>query len=435
MGTASAVRVECPACHYAAEVDASCIPVGGTNATCPRCKGTFFVAPPASTSTEQLCPKCQAAHDGAESCPNCGLIFAKYRAVQERRHQEAATTAPAPAQDVPPITPPEPSVSFQFGHGRGEILSWAEEGHLAPDDLSAALQLSGTLPGPTDWRRFLDGFALWLGGLLLALAVIFFFAYNWRELGHFARFGIVELLLAGTVGLTWWLGLERSSGKAALLVATLLVGSLFALIGQTYQTGADPWELFALWAACIVPWVAIARFAPLWLLEVALLNLAVGLYYRTFGGFFGIAFGIHTLSWALALLNSAALAVWELAASRGMSWLEERWPVRCVATLALGFTTLLAVWGILDPEGGLPECCGYLLFMAGAYFVYRRWLHDLYVLALGVLSLIVVITVFLAHSVLPVGDPGGSLFIGMVVLGLSAAGGYWLRAVAQEGEA
>lgn len=414
-------------------MDARRIPPGGTNATCPRCKRVFFVAPPPLVTAGPNCPKCGTAHNGAESCPRCGLIFDKYWAAEKRRQQQAAATEPA--AEASPATPSGFSEGFRFGYGRGDIFAWAAEGRLAPDDLPAALRLAGTLPAPADWRRFLDGLSLWLGALFLAASAIFFFAYNWRELGHYARFGIVELLLVGALAAAWRLGLERTSGKAALLVATLLVGVLLALISQTYQTGADSWELFALWAACVLPWVAIARFAPLWLLELALLNLAVGLYYRAFAEIFGFFYGHHTLWWTLAGMNSAALALWELAARRGTHWLAERWPPRCVATLAAGFITLLAIWGIVDHQNSLLEYGGYALWIAAVYVVYRRRVRDLYLLALGVLSLIVVVAVFLGHEMLNGGEAASYLFIGMTVIGMSAAGGWWLRAVAREVEA
>jgi hypothetical protein len=37
------------------------------------------------------------------------------------------------------------------------------------------------------------------------------------------------------------------------LLALLNIGGLFAYFGQTYQTGADPWQLFSLWAALSLP--------------------------------------------------------------------------------------------------------------------------------------------------------------------------------------
>lgn len=335
--------------------------------------------------------------------------------------------APLPAADQGP---------FRFGYGRGEIMNWAQEGHLTADKLPRALRIAGTLPGPVEWRRFLDGLALWMGAVFLAAAVIFFFAYNWKELGHFTRFWIVELLLVAAILASWRLGIERMSGKAALLLATLMVGALLALVGQTYQTGADPWELFATWALFVLPWVAVSRFSPLWLLWLTLVNLAVSLYFHAFAGLFGLFFGTETLWWILAGVNTAALIAWELAASRGVPWLTERWAPRIVATAGLGYVTLLAIWGIVDRDiVGIAEFIGYSAWLACAYLIYRRRVRDLYVLALGVLSLVIVVAVFLGHIMLRSGDAGAFLFVGMAVLGLSAAGGWWLRTVAREVEA
>lgn len=315
-------------------------------------------------------------------------------------------------------------------------MTWAAEGHLTTDRLPHALRIAGTLPGPVEWRRFLDGLALWMGAVFLAAAVIFFFAYNWKELGHFTRFGIVELLLTAAILASWRLSLERMSGKAALLFATLLVGALLALVGQTYQTGADPWELFATWALFVLPWVVVSRFSPLWLFWLALVNLSVSLYYHAFAGFFGILFGAEGLWWTLAGVNTAALTAWELAASRGVPWLAERWAPRIVATAAAGYVTLLAAWGIIDRDTmGIAEFTGYFVWLACAYAIYRRRVRDLYVLALGVLSIVIVVAVFLGHNMLSGGNAGAFLFVGMAVLGLSGAGGWWLRTVAQEVEA
>jgi len=55
------------------------------------------------------------------------------------------------------------------------------------------------------------------------------------------------------------------------------------------------------------------------------------------------------------------------------------------------------------------------------------------VLAGGVLSVIVVVTAWLGRIMLKSGDSAGALlFIGLVVIGLSAAGGWWLKQVVNE---
>lgn len=434
------MKIECPSCHFSAEVDSARIPPKDTNATCPKCSTVFLVTPPEPVTPNDepekiICPTCGAWQDTATICGLCGIVFEKQLTAVKQRQMTSVSTEMEPVMKSAPLPITDQS-TFHFGYGRGEIMTWVEEGHITVDGLPNAFRIAGTLPGRVMWRRFLDGLALWMGAVFLAAAVIFFFAYNWKELGHFARFGIVELLLATAIIVSWRLGLERMSGKAALLFATLLVGALLALVGQTYQTGADPWELFATWALFALPWVAVARFSPLWLLLLALVNLAASLYYHAFAGFFGVLFGAETLWWVLAGVNSAALIAWELAAWRGVTWLAERWAPRIVATAAAGFLTVLAAWGIIDRNsGGFAEFIGYSAWMACAYALYRHKIRDLYVLALGVLSLVIVISVFLGHNLVRNGDAGAFLLVGMTVLGLSALGGWWLRTIAQEVEA
>jgi len=47
-----------------------------------------------------------------------------------------------------------------------------------------------------------------------------------------------------------------------------------------YQTGADPWGLFAFWALFIAPWAVAACFTPLWLVEIALIDVALVLFWQ-----------------------------------------------------------------------------------------------------------------------------------------------------------
>ncbi len=316
---------------------------------------------------------------------------------------------------------------------RSLILEWAERGMIDPARLRAALETGEVLPGAGRWRRFLDRLLLWTGTAFLAAAVVFFFAFNWDALDRLAKLGIAEALLLATLGLVWRLGLERMAGKAALFGAALAAGTLFALIGQIYQTGADTFELFAVWAGAILPWALIARFPALWLLWLVLVNLATWLYFRTFGWLFSFLFGTEHQLWLLFALNTAALAIWEAGATR-IAWLRERWALRLVATASGAFVTALAVRYVFDGRSAsgwaLPA---WLAWLAAAYVIYRSRVKDLYVLAGGVLSVVVVIASFLSEHLLERGDAGAFLVIGLTVIGLSAAGGWWLREIAKEG--
>ena len=308
------------------------------------------------------------------------------------------------------------------------LLDWLEQDRIAPENLQDALAVAGVFPSAADWRRFLDQLLLWLGALLLAAGVIFFLAYNWNDLGRFAKFGLVEILVVGALNVVWRIGLEHIAGKVTLLAASLFVGALLALVGQTYQTGADTFELFAAWAALILPWVLAGRLAALWLVWIGLLNLATIFYYQTFGGLFGLLFGTDQLLWVLFVLNTIPLVVWELLARGGM---RDRWAIRILATASGALVTALAILAVLELRGS--NALGLLAWVAyfvGVYVVYRHMVLDVYVLAGGVLSVIVVITTWLGTHLLKSGGAAGAmLLIGMIVIGLSATGGWWLKQV------
>jgi uncharacterized membrane protein len=165
------------------------------------------------------------------------------------------------------------------------------------------------------------------------------------------------------LGVVWWLGLERTGGKAALLV-----GVLFGLIGQTYQTGADTFELFATWAAAILPFVLVGRFAALWLVWLTLVNVAAVLYYTTFRGLFGVLFGPEQMVWVMFGVNTLALVAWEWAAFVGVEWLRERWATRLLATASGGTVSALDLMAVIDwPDTGVFAVPAWLAWLAAAY--------------------------------------------------------------------
>jgi uncharacterized membrane protein len=319
---------------------------------------------------------------------------------------------------------------------RQDILDWAQAARIAPESLRRALQVGGVLPDRDQWRNFLDQLLLWLGAVMVASALVFFLAYNWRDLGRYARFALAEGALLAALAYLGARGFERPAGKAVLVAAAIFTGALLALIGQTYQTGADPYELFAAWAVSIIPWALLGRLPALWILWLALVNLAVVLYFQAFSGVFGVLFGPKEQLWLLFGLNTGALAAWELLARAGLDWLRERWAARVIATAGGACITALAMFAVLDTAGGWRELLVWLAWLGAAYAVYRRRLKDVYVLAGAVLSAIVMVASILSRHLLSRHfEAGGLLLIGLVVIGMSAAGGYWLKQVAGEREA
>ena len=316
---------------------------------------------------------------------------------------------------------------------RNSILQWAEQGRIAAGRVEEAMRVSGALPDRADWHHFIDRLLLWSGTVLLAAGIIFFFAYNWKELGNFARFGLVELLIAAAVGGCMWFGTESPAGKASLFAASLLAGALLALFGQTYQTGADTFELFITWAIVILPWTAVGRLPALWVLLITLVNVAITFYFRAFPGMFGLLFGPEKQLWVLFAFNSIALVLWELF-SRYVVWLRERWATRLLGFAGGGLITTLAIIAIFEHNFGFNSVfLVYPLWLAAVYACYRHFIFDLFVLAGGVLSVVIVVASILSRAMLDSGSWGGAyLLIGLAVIGLSALGGLWLKNIAQE---
>ncbi len=319
--------------------------------------------------------------------------------------------------------------------GRAQLLQWIDAGAITREHVPQALELTGVAPDGARWRRFLDLLMLALGVLALACAVVFFIAYNWDSLGRFAQFTLVQALMVFAV-LSWWkLGMETTAAKMALLVAAVLLGALLALYGQTYQTGADSWQLFAIWAVLMLPWALVGRFAVLWLLLLLLLNLATILYFQVFRGLLWMIFTSRgDLAWLLLFLNTAAWVVWELAARR-FEWLAYRWAVRLIALASGSAMTLLVLLDIFEPHA-LPVLA-WLVFAAwlGAlYFVYRHLSPDLFMLAGACLVLIVCLTSGLANFMLSGKDVAASfLLLAFLVVIQAAIAAMWLRRVQRGG--
>jgi uncharacterized membrane protein len=311
---------------------------------------------------------------------------------------------------------------------RHTILEWWERG--AVRDAGAALQAAGMLPGRTQWRRFLDLLLLWSGAVALAAAVVFFVAHNWSELGKLAKFALLQVLVLAAVAAYWRLGPESAAGKAALLAASILLGALLALFGQIYQTGADTWQLFASWAALILPWVLVGRSAGLWALWLGIANLAVALYFQVF------FLEGQTQLWALFALNTAALGAWELAALR-VRWLDVSWGPRLLAVASGVAITALVVDTIFDwgRDQSVAPLLVYPLWLAAIYAVYRRLLPDLFVVAGACLSAIVAVAAFLAKHLLDFNEAAGFLLIAIAVVAMGAGCGWWLKQLAGEARA
>ena len=217
---------------------------------------------------------------------------------------------------------------------RNDLIDLIEHGVIEDKHIDKAIELSSIRPSGKDWAMFFRNLFVWVGSLSFGLSVIFFFAYNWEEMGSMTKFAIVEVCLIVSIFTYIKARSESMLSKAAVLLSCLIVGALLALFGQTYQTGADTWQLFAVWALLISPWVLVARFAPIWALWLVLINLAISLYLDTHPS---LAFFVFSSTdkalLSLFIFNSLILIVWEVL-SQSRDWMKQRWMARLLATAA-----------------------------------------------------------------------------------------------------
>ncbi|HEX4893334.1 MAG TPA: DUF4401 domain-containing protein, partial [Hyphomicrobiaceae bacterium] len=178
---------------------------------------------------------------------------------------------------------------------------------------------------------------------LLGFGLILRVAANWDDFGRLQRIGIVAAVLAVALAVSFM----RQARSAGLLVAFAATGGLFAVIGQTYQTGADPWQLFAIWAAVGLPWALAARHDALWLCWSVVAVTAISLWLRTFGtsGLWLVADGVPVTvaAWLMAIGVLALVSPWSpVKPLIGRS----RWSFRIASLLVIALVTQGALAGL-----------------------------------------------------------------------------------------
>ncbi|TVP90181.1 MAG: DUF2157 domain-containing protein [Pseudomonadaceae bacterium] len=311
-------------------------------------------------------------------------------------------------------------------------LHWAEQGVLPADALQRIESHQPLRAQVSDWERLLGQILLLAGVLLLVSGVIFFFAWNWASMARGYKLALALGVLSAFV-----FSARVTAGRALvqqsmLLGACLMTGALLALIGQTYQSGADIWQLFAVWALLILPWAWHSASRACWLLVWVLINLALWRYFS------------HSIVWRLfnrwepqdamlwiALSNLAVLLLFE---GRGLRWfaLESRLMQRLSALVLLG---CLGAGGILvwwDSGFVLLTVLLALVLLLGMPFY--RWIRpDLSILAVQSFTLIAVATSCLAWLLEKTQAYILLNSLGLFVIGTSALVSIWLHRLHKEG--
>lgn len=285
-------------------------------------------------------------------------------------------------------------------------------------DPSAARQLrhiAGLEREPAALAYWLPRGVAVLAAALAGLGIIFWIAANWQDLGRFGRFGLLQaVFLLCCIGAL----LLPKIRSPLLLLAFLSIGGLFAYFGQTYQTGADPWQLFAVWAVLGLPLCFAARSDVLWAPWALVVSSAISLWvYAHVGRAWQVRtddFSVYLLAWALALAMSVALAA-PLARWTGAGL----WGLRTSLVLAINMITVAALGALFQDQVAAQYWVGLLLLGAAvAVFSLPRW-HDIFGLCIAALGLNLLLISGFGYVLFS--NKHGDIFVSVMILGLAGA--------------
>jgi uncharacterized membrane protein len=312
----------------------------------------------------------------------------------------------------------------------------------------SALQRGGGQPDAAAWRDFAARLLHGAGLGALGAGALFFVAANWQDYGVFGRFVLLQAALLVSIGVALWRPPPQQAGQAALLLATLLTGGLLALFGQSYQTGADVYELFFTWALLALPFALAGSSGALWALWFCVLNVALALLCGWLGTehvvwrvLDGQAIGRPALLMLPCLINLAAAGLFASLARTRFEAAAPHWLVRLLTSFGFAYGTVACI-GVVVGEGlwrgpatassqGAAVLLVFTALSVGtAYFTLRRR-SDVFNMALLAASWIAISTAGFAKS-LRFNDLGSFFLIAFWLIATSTAAGlllmHWVRA-------
>lgn len=158
-----------------------------------------------------------------------------------------------------------------------DLFYFKHSSTLSTDQLTTLIE-KDVYATKKEWKEFIELFFLILGSGLFVTGIVFFFAYNWAELSKMAKFATLGTLLCVSVGLSIYPNLKVLYRQIALIASSMLVGVLYAIFGQEYQTGANAYDFFFAWLLSITIWTLVSKSAFQWLFFAVLANTTLYLY-------------------------------------------------------------------------------------------------------------------------------------------------------------
>ena len=246
------------------------------------------------------------------------------------------------------------------------------------------------------WQRYLNLLFLLLTVGFLTSGVITLIAANLDYFSDLAKIYGLQTLLVVTVvlGIYCFIRESRRQAKEKLkwktyslfFVVSVLIGALFALVGQTYQTGADVWQLFVVWTLCQLPFLLLFPNVASALLFAATANIAFYL--------FNEQNAYNSMGYAV-LINTGFLVVSELFSK---TFHDQHWRILPKVFLVLTFASLFGLTVIYDVyfhayawgELGRSSLSSLQIAIPAlvAFYIYQKYRFDFINLIISVIALL-----------------------------------------------
>ena len=246
------------------------------------------------------------------------------------------------------------------------------------------------------WQRYLNLLFLLLTVGFLTSGVVMLIAANLDYFSDLAKIYGLQTLLVVTVilGIYCFIRESRRQAKEKLkwktyslfFVVSVLIGGLFALVGQTYQTGADVWQLFAVWTLCQLPFLLLFPNVASALLFAATANVAFYLFNEQ---------NSHNSMCYAVLINAGLLVISELFSK---AFHDQHWRILPKVFLVLTFASLFGLIVIYDVyfyayawgELGRSPLSSLLIAIPAliALYVYHKYRFDFINLIISVIALL-----------------------------------------------
>ncbi len=267
----------------------------------------------------------------------------------------------------------------------------------------------------------------WAVRALLALAVghilsgvIFFFAFNWNDLSGLMKFSIVGggILIC----LAAWIiaKLDSPAGQAFGIGTTVLVGVMFAVLGQVYQTPALIHTPFVFWAILTLPFALASKNLAHWTVWIVILTVAITTYANSGLRLAGEGTAANMLNVAVSGGFIAGLILSDKVIASRAVWAHAEW-----------FRVLLVLGAVSFAFAGFTESFweSRNILWLGALGLSSALLAYLYIakpslatLSLASFGLFTLVAQFGFRVLECFGDPVGALFIAFILLGVLTIG-------------